>query len=65
MANEKPYKIYRGVFKEAVREYSNDRMDRDPKYRREVRTAVKARKAARRAHEQARSVGAGLVQAAS
>jgi hypothetical protein len=55
MAQTKPYATYRGDFRTAIRQYSFDRMDRDPQYRREVRKAVSARRAARKATQGARN----------
>lgn len=49
MTKQAPIAVYRGgTFKEEVRNYSNQRMDRDPAYRRSVRKAVAEKRAKHR-----------------
>lgn len=50
MSKAKVTNVYSGgTFRELMMQYSCDRMDRDPAYRRDVRKAVAERRNARRA----------------
>ncbi len=64
--NQKPVAIYAGdTFRNSMRQYSFERMARDPIYRREVRKAKAIKKAARKPNETDNAVAVNPVDAAS